>query len=495
MAISEENVRLIFGLKVRQLRQQKKLSFAQLSKATGLSASYLNEIEKGKKYPKAPKIAQLADALDVSYDWLISLQLTHNLAPVSELLKSNLLTELPLELFGLEPANLLELLSNAPAKLGAFLSTIIEISRNYGMRVENLYLNMLRSYQEMHDNYFESLEEAVQRFLKEYSIDSNEPVSADLLKQVLEEKYHYQVKEDGLKNQTELKELRSVLIPGKSPKLLLNSELSASQKAFALGKEVAYSFLKMTPRPYTTTWLEVNSFEEVLNNFKASYFSCALALPQAAISQDLKQFFLQLEVAPELLKNLLKKYSCSPEMLLHRMTNLLPKVLGIRELFFLRFSTKDEKHFALTKEMHLAGLHNPHGTALDQHYCRRWISLGILKDLRKYQEQSAPEILCQVQRSKYVDSDNEYLIIALAKTSLKSSPNNSSVSIGIRLTPATKKKVKFWNDPEIPIRLVSETCEMCSVRNCKERAADPIVFNEQQHIKEMKMALNVLMES
>jgi transcriptional regulator with XRE-family HTH domain len=122
MEVTEENIRLIFGLKVRQLRQEKGLSFAALSKDTGLSASYLNEIEKGKKYPKTEKIAKLAESLGVSYDWLISLQLSKNLAPVSQLLKSNLLSDLPLEMFGLEPAVLLEMLSNAPAKLGAFLS-------------------------------------------------------------------------------------------------------------------------------------------------------------------------------------------------------------------------------------------------------------------------------------------------------------------------------------------------------------------------------------
>lgn len=164
MAISQENVKLIFGLKVRQLRLEKGLSFAQLAEQTGLSASYLNEIEKGKKYPKIEKINKLSETLEVSFDDLVSLQLSKKLAPLGELLQSNLFKELPLELFGIEPAHLLDLLSNAPAKLGAFLSTLIEISRNYGLRVENLYLNMLRSFQEMHDNYFESIEEVVEDF-------------------------------------------------------------------------------------------------------------------------------------------------------------------------------------------------------------------------------------------------------------------------------------------------------------------------------------------
>ena len=39
-------IRLIFGFKVRYLRQQKDFSYQQLAKKTGLSTSYLNDIEK-----------------------------------------------------------------------------------------------------------------------------------------------------------------------------------------------------------------------------------------------------------------------------------------------------------------------------------------------------------------------------------------------------------------------------------------------------------------
>ena len=51
--INESNVKLIFGLKLRQLRQDKKLMLSELSKISGISVSYLTEIEQGKKFPKA----------------------------------------------------------------------------------------------------------------------------------------------------------------------------------------------------------------------------------------------------------------------------------------------------------------------------------------------------------------------------------------------------------------------------------------------------------
>ncbi|MEJ2614106.1 MAG: helix-turn-helix transcriptional regulator, partial [Ignavibacteriaceae bacterium] len=58
-------IKLIFGLKLKQLRQEKHMSLSALASKSNLSVSYLNEIESGKKYPKADKIAILSDALGV----------------------------------------------------------------------------------------------------------------------------------------------------------------------------------------------------------------------------------------------------------------------------------------------------------------------------------------------------------------------------------------------------------------------------------------------
>ncbi len=74
MKPTKTNIKLIFGLKLKQLRQDKNLSLSELAVKSGLSVSYLNEIESGKKYPKADKIAVLSEALNVNYDKLVSLK-------------------------------------------------------------------------------------------------------------------------------------------------------------------------------------------------------------------------------------------------------------------------------------------------------------------------------------------------------------------------------------------------------------------------------------
>ncbi|MFT6865701.1 MAG: transcriptional regulator with XRE-family HTH domain, partial [Cyclobacteriaceae bacterium] len=62
MISDNDLVKLILGFKIKHLRLQKKVSYQELSQATGLSVSYLNDIEKGKKYPKPDKIRVLAQA-------------------------------------------------------------------------------------------------------------------------------------------------------------------------------------------------------------------------------------------------------------------------------------------------------------------------------------------------------------------------------------------------------------------------------------------------
>jgi hypothetical protein len=72
MSQKSQNERILFGLKVKQLRQARGLNFADFARHTGMSVSYLNEIEKGKKFPKEDKVGMLAVALGVEAAELLS---------------------------------------------------------------------------------------------------------------------------------------------------------------------------------------------------------------------------------------------------------------------------------------------------------------------------------------------------------------------------------------------------------------------------------------
>nr|WP_246164336.1 helix-turn-helix domain-containing protein [Xanthovirga aplysinae] len=472
-------------MKVRQLRQEKKMSLSSVSKQSGISVSYLNEIEKGKKRPKAEKIMALAQVFGVSYDWLVSLKLNKKLAPISELLHSNILNDLPFEVFGIEVGDLLELLSNAPTKLSAFISTLIEINRNYDMTVERFYFSVLRSYQEMHDNYFPEIEQKAKEFFQKFDLKEDKLLDDKILQDLLTQEFNYQINEEELVQDESLSSLRSVLLPGSSPTLLLNPELNSRQRAFIFGKELGFQFMKLKNRPFTSSWVAVDSFDQVLNNFKASYFASAILIPQDSFINDLKHFFEKEHFSEKPLVEMMQKYSATPETFMHRITHISPQYFGLNELFFLRFNYQpEEESFHLTKEIHLSGLHNPHGTALNEHYCRRWVSLTILEELEQ-EGWNAQQPIFRLQKSKYIDSENEYLVLALAQ-------KRNSLSIGFMLNNNFKKKVKFWNDPAIKTREVNETCERCPAISCKERAAKPFILERQKNNTKIKEAVDRL---
>ena len=80
-------------------------------------------------------------------------------------------------------------------------------------------------------------------------------------------------------------------MPGQKNILLLNNKLSDPQKTFILGKELAYKFLNIKERSYAYTGSKVDSFDQLLNNLNASYFSTALIINKDKLINDLNLLF------------------------------------------------------------------------------------------------------------------------------------------------------------------------------------------------------------
>ena len=505
MSQKSQNSKIILGLKVRQLRIEQKLSFAVLSEQTGMSVSYLNEIEKGKKYPKEDKIQLLADTLGTTLDALINSEMPQSLSAVKDLLQSNFLNELPLDLFGIEMNKVVEIIANAPTRVGAFISTLVELSRNYALREENFYFGALRSYLELNNNYFEDLEEAVRQFVKQNKVPTGHSLPDHFLANLLDKKYGYKIINDGLDAYPELKNIRSVFIP-KTKQLLLKSSLNEQQRAFQFGKELGFNALGLKERAYTASLLKVKTFDEALNHFKAGYFSAALLMYREAFVKDMEQF-LKMDKWDNgsFLMHLMLKYQATPEMLFQRMTNVLPHFFNLKKLFFLRFVHNLETNmFDISKELHLNRKHQPHGNGLDEHYCRRWVSISLLNDLKTTQNNmnvlsntittnvnSDDKPLIGIQRSQYFKTNDEYLCFTIARSS---GLRNVSVTIGVLIDNDSKQKIKFINDPNISIREVSTTCERCGILDCKERAIQPIVVLQKQEKTKISETLKRILD-
>jgi predicted transcriptional regulator/DNA-binding XRE family transcriptional regulator len=476
MNMEKEYIKLIFGLKLKQARTNKNLSLFGLAKITELSKSYLNEIEKGKKYPKTDKIILLAEKLEVSYDHMVSLKLDNNLAPIGEILKSGILKEIPLDIFGIQENDLIDIIANAPAKVNAFISTIIEIAQHSNLSRESFFLAALRSYQEAHNNYFEDLEQKVLDFSKAFHVNINNKISLEELTAILKEEYGYTIEELVFSEQEELGDLRSIYVPN-SKTLLLSLEIDEQQKAFILAKEIAYNYLDIKDRLYTFSWIKFDNFEQVLNNFYASYFAGALLIPRKKLIGELNVFLSKSNPTAQEMIDLMGQFNVSPESFYQRLTNILPKDFQLKNLFFLRLSHRiGADTYQIKKELHITNQQEPHANEMNEHYCRRWISIKTIE--AALAENKSHYFGAQI--SRYDNSNNEYLVFSSATEDPFKKDCLRSISVGILISPAMKKKFKFVANETIRKELVGVTCETCAVPNCEVRASPPIHLEQKK---------------
>jgi len=480
--MEQDYIKLIFGLKLKQIRTDKNLSLFGLSKISGLSKSYLNEIEKGKKYPKPDKIVILSEKLDVPYDQMVSLKLDKNLAPIGELLQSKILKEIPLELFGIKESNLIDIVANAPAKVNAFISTIIEIAKHYNFSRESFFLASVRSFQEANNNYFDDLEQQVLKFSKAYQVDLTKPITSKDIEEILIEEYGYTIKDNELSQYEALENLRSVFVP-KTKTLLIAEGIDEAQRTFIYAKEIAYNFLDISDRLYTFPWIKFESFDQVLNNFYASYFAGALIIPKDELSLQLETLFEKETFNEALFFEIMNAFNASPESFYQRLTNILPKAFNIQNLFFLRFTHKaDSEKFHLKKELHLSHQHSPRANETNEHYCRRWLSLNVLKDISK--SKKAHEF--DIQISNYVNDDTKYLLLSSATKDPFRDNQYRSITIGLLINKQLERKLKFLEDKAIKSQDVGVTCERCAIKDCNVRKAPALALEKAAKNKKIE---------
>lgn len=469
MISDNDIVKLILGFKIKHLRLQQKISYQELSQATGMSVSYLNDIEKGKKYPKPDKISALAQAFKLDYDELVSTRSDKKLRPVIELLNSGFFKYFPLDEFGISPDKLIDVFSNSPDRISAFISTILKMVRSYQIEKEHFYRIALRSFQDMHDNYFPELEEAVQQFKKELKLGNKVPYTYEQLQDILRQQYDITIDRVGLGKNKKLKSFRSYLQSEKKV-LYINQGLSEGQEHFILAKEIGFQYLKLKERSFETELNKEASFEKLLSNFKASYFAAALLMDADEMVKDVELMARSTEWKPSLIGNLLQKYQVTPETLLQRLTNILPHYFDIRDLFFIRLkSTNDLIRYNITKELHLSQLHRPYHTEMNEHLCHRWVSISAIKSIRSKKS----DHLIDAQISEYWQTDSSYFCISVAEPDNYRGEGASSITLGLMMTDGLKGTFNFIKDPNLRKKTVHTTCERCSISDCDNRVAPP----------------------
>ncbi len=482
------NTSFLLGLKIKEYRTKAGLSFLELSKLSGLSASYLNEIEKGKKFPKPEKLKDLADALQIDAKKLISNKPTKALQPIHDLLTTSFLHDIHFDLFGINHTILTEIFSRAPKRIAAFISAFVGIVNNYSLTSENIYYTVLRKYQELNENYFIELENEAKRFRAEYL--HNKMTESEVLKNILRMKYKYTIDETVLANDTTLHPLRSVYAENKN-KLYINSSLNEFQLRFLLARELGFNLLKLKNRPQYTPAEDLKNFEQALYNFRASYFAIALLINESDFKKDVKSWISKNTLKQEDVVELIDKYEATPEMFMQRLTNVLPKHFGIRNLYFVRTTKYKNENFSIDKSLFLCDNKLSEIQFSSQHTCMRWLAM---KSLQQYTKgKTNMPYMVYTERNQQVLDDKEYWCISIVKSLHNPTQTCTGVTIGIQLSKETKQEIVFLKDKKIKTTKIGRVCEQCTIENCKERRAPykPIKVNETK--RKMKSRLNELL--
>jgi transcriptional regulator with XRE-family HTH domain len=496
MNASPESLRLILGLRVRAWRGERGWTLKAFGERSGLSISYLSEIEQGRKYPKPAKLLALARGLGVPYDELVALSAHDN--SVESLLRSPLVGGFPFEAFGVRPEDVVRVLSETPERARALARAFVELGRTYDLKLEDVLLAALRSYQEMHDNYFPDLEEAAASFRLEHGIAGRTAPTAELLRGILGTRYGYRIDDTQLEGVEELRTLRSVFVDGKLPRLLINPRLMPSQRAFVLARELGYRLLGLKERAVTSSWIQVDSFEQVLNNFKASYFAGAVLLDAATLREEMERFFAQTRFRGADLLAVSRSLEATPELLFHRLTELLPRFFGLKELFFVRFSVAGSRDAPrLTKFLNLSGAAEPHAVGRDEHYCARWPASRALAALLARRGASRRQPTVVAARLRWVGQDERFFSFAVARPLALEPQGVSAVALGLRLEEKLRSVVRFADDPGIEDLIAGLTCERCSLprAECAERLAPATLWRQESQLEVQQRALAALLQA
>ncbi len=502
---------------LKRRRKEKKFNRFDISERANISPSFYSELETGRKSASGETLRRITKALDMSIDELQSDRYDAALEALLDFQDPDIAIK-----------EGIELLDKAPHLAKAIPRLLANVARVHdrGSKKEVIYPILLRDYQAENLNHFPAIEDEARQFLAEHPPRGISPDAHDL-HGILRYVFKYTIKSNHDFHEQQYAHLpiiRSMWMrKGTQNYLLLNQHLLPSQQAFELAKEIAYNlpFLRtketLAHRVPTSPRIGVHSYTQILNAFKASYFAGALLMPHDALEEDLAAFFDQPTFARERLWGMLEKYHVTPEMLLHRLTEILPgKRFGIKKLHFLRFQHNrsippeppEWRVFYLTKLLDLDSLRFPYVESSSEKYCRRYNAIQALRDMRRAlddgtvsEEDLYTRPMIRVQRSRFANEayrDHTYLSITMARPLTLQPDILLSVTVGFVIDEHFKNTVRFWNDTTniephgTEVIEVGHTCQRCPLdqTQCPDRAAEAIIFREEERNKEMAQLLS-----
>ena len=450
------------GSRIRKERRSKGFSQSDLSKKLGISASYLNLLESGRRVITVPLLIKIGNELGLSLKDLTIESNKRLLSDVMEVLSNELFEDLDItnqettEFIGNNPniAKALLSLNDNNKSLRDDMQNRLELLDVESLKEKKstrLPVEIVSDFLQENKNYFDSLERKAENIRKKIYFEEGHKTIGHNLIQYLSNEHQIKVK---VVNTDENE--KSIKNYDKNKKILFLSEmLTYSTRNFHLAYQIGFCDALTTIQEI----IKENKIysEELISLLKISllnYFAACLLMPYDDFLQNAKKYKYDVEI-------LMHHYATSFEQVTHRFTNLQrPGNLGVPFHFL-----KTDIAGNVSKRFSLSGIHIPrHGGS-----CPRWNVYTAFISPGKIQ----PQI------SKMPDGKVYFCIAkAFEKGVEKYGMPRSFVSIGLGCDIQYAKELTYSEGMDLNNKKletpIGVSCRVCPRIDCQQRAFPPI---------------------
>jgi len=462
--MSSDNLANI-GSRIRKERRSKGLSQSDLSKNLGISPSYLNLLESGRRTITVPLLIKIGNELSLSLKDLTVESNKRMLSDIMDVLSNEMFEDLDItnletnEFIGSNPniAKALLTLNDSYKSLRDDMQNRLEKmdvdSAVKERKSSRLPVEILSDFLQENKNYFEILERKAEEIRENIGLRFGPGIGSIEIKltNYLKSEYKNEVKiippEDDDKFFKRYNKKQNILY--------LSEMLTYTSRNFHLAYQIAY----FDGAELINRIIDDNKFysEEVISLLKISlmnYFAAALIMPYDNFLDSAKKYKYDVEI-------LMHHYAASFEQITHRLTNMQrPGNEGVPFHFL-----KTDIAGNISKRFSLSGIHIPrHGGS-----CPRWnVYIAFL---------GPGKIHPQISR---MPDGKVYFCIARAfeKGIERHGMPRSFVSIGLGCDMQYAKELTYSEGMDLQNKKletpIGVSCRICPRVDCQQRAFPPI---------------------
>jgi predicted transcriptional regulator/DNA-binding XRE family transcriptional regulator len=453
------------GSRIRRERRSKGLSQSDLSKSLGISPSYLNLLESGRRTITVPLLIKIGNELELSLKDLTIESNKRILSDVMDVLSNEMFEDL--DITNLETNEFIGNNSNIAKALLVLNDSYKSLREDMQNRLEimdiessikekkstRLPVEIVSDFLQENKNYFDSLERKSEELRDMIGLRIGPGIGSTEIKFISYLKIEHKIDVNIVPPEEEQKSIRRY--DDKKKILFLSEMLTYTARNFHLAYQIAYC----EGQDLIDKIIKENKFysEEVIPLLKISllnYFAASLIMPYDDFLKSAKKYKYDVEI-------LMHHYAASFEQVTHRLTNLQrPGNQGVPFHFL-----KTDIAGNVSKRFSLSGIHIPrHGGS-----CPRWnVYIAFM---------NPGKIHPQISR---MPDGKVYFCIARAyeKGIEKHGMPKSFVSIGLGCDMHFAKELTYSEGMDLKNKNletpIGVSCRICPRIDCQQRAFPPI---------------------